>query len=204
LNTYPFAFPVTSITGVTTTTPTNVGDLYGALSSIYCLSRGGVRMKFLDSPAFLADGVTPAPVPTGPFVSYNLSLATANAGLASANFATIAATGAGGQITYKFRTSAPQVFHQQVQNLHCEVQVPQYHRYHSRVNSEHMINGTFTYGINGQRSLATPQIIQHVYGGGGLGNTATSTLCRLGADDVNFGIFISIPPMDPSIGIGSE
>jgi len=88
------------------------------------------------------------------------------------------------------RVCNPQTFHNVLQNQCSEIQTPQYLRYHSRVNSEHMVNASIAYSIP-TNGLASTYSIAHHYPQG----VTNSTLCRAGSDDVNFGTFISIPPM---------
>lgn len=189
VNVIPFAWPILSSLGVTDSTPSVVGDLYGALCSIYCFSRGGVRLKYLDS-------IT-SPVVTQPYVTYLNQMQT-SAGFSVGDYMTQGATNVAGQNTYASRCCAPQVFHQAYTNLACEVQIPQYHKYHSRVNSEHMVNTAIPYVLPAT-SLASTFVVAHHYP-----VTTNTMLARAGSDDVNFGTFISIPPMYQASGLTVE
>jgi len=178
----PFSFPVVHNSGAVVTNPSNVGDLYGALSSIYLFSRGGLRLKFLQTvpPSTTQPNVTTMQVfDTGVFYP-------------GTNFSSASTLDSTGTDSYQLRYCGIQTYHHVQQNLTSEVQVPQYHKWHSRVNSEHMVCGPpVVYGDNGfAGSLATPLILNHKMSGNG-----DLVPCRAGSDDCTFGTFISIPPM---------
>jgi hypothetical protein len=162
--------------------PLIVPDLYSTLMTIFCYSRGGVRLKFLDNLSVNASLVVPPVtyiVPTGSTTYNDMVL---NSTLDS-----------GGQSDFTFRTCAPQVFHQLTQNLASECSVPQYLPFHSRVNSEHYMTVSYALNTANRSSLGTRYAVCHTTG---VANSAYLTqVCRAGADDCNFGCFISIPPM---------
>jgi len=173
----PFAWSPLHNLGATERIPNTVGDLYTVLCSVYCYSRGGVRLKFLDQ--VTSSTTTPAVTYHSPFLG----------GGTLADVVTQSATDGNGVATLQWRTVAPQVFHNIVQNQSSEVQIPQYHRWHSRVNSECMATAIVPYSFV-QNSLAPQMVVTHHF------PVITNTVvCRAGSEDTNFGTFISVPPM---------
>jgi len=189
-NVLPFATSAVVASGATDNTPTVVSDLYGVLSSCYCFARGGVRLKFLD---VLTTAVNL------PVVSYleplpiGSTVATSPAFLGTASY--------NGTTSFAQRTSSPQVYHNFTNNLACELQVPQYHKWHSRVCSDHIASSSLLANYSFvQGSLVTRLNVVHHWSSG----TASSTLCRAASDDTNFGLFISVPPMIVTQGVGTQ
>lgn len=180
-NIIPYAWPVISANGVTDTQPTVVSDLYGVLSSMFCFSRGGIRFKFIEQTP-ITSNLTQA------IVSYTNEALQGSANIN--DYIQTAATDGLGSATYANRNCGVQVFHNVAMNLASEVQVPQYHKYHSRVNSEHMVNSALPYN-NGNTSLTTKVLLSHHYPE----YTSTMIVGRAASDDTNFGTFISVPPM---------
>jgi hypothetical protein len=162
--------------------PLTVCDLYGTLSSIYCYSRGGVRIKFLDN-------LTVNAALTVPPVTYLTSTST----FSYNDVVTNGSVDSSGNGDYSARTCSPQVFHQLTQNLASECSVPQYLPFHSRVNSEHSMTVNYAMTPATRSSLATRIILTHTTGVAA--SAYLTQVARAGADDCNFGCFISIPPM---------
>jgi hypothetical protein len=188
----PFAIPFVNLQGTTATNTNTIGDLYSVLASIFVYSRGGVRIKFLDQ--VLATD-------TQPYVTYYNSLVQTVGSVT--DFYVAANTNGLAQTNYSGRTCAPQVYHQEVNNMASEVQCPQYHAWHSRVNSEHLagvIAGPATTYNLSVSSLATRYVISHHYPV----TAIATTPCRAASDDTNFGLFVSIPPMIQKNGVGTE
>jgi hypothetical protein len=166
--------------------PRTSADLYSEMASIFCYSRGGVRLKFIDPtlasnaadyPAFTYL-VNIANSTSSNVIEFNQTTDINSSNLASAF------------------TATPIAFHHLQANLAGEVMVPQYHRFHSRVNSEHIINNTNTYNVGSRTSLGSKYGVCHKLPAG---SVALTLPARGGADDCNFGCFISIPPMSLSV-----
>lgn len=183
LNVKPFAIPCIYYDSgaFTYTRPALACDLYGRLASCYGMVRGGVRLKFINaetavndkpSATYLYSGVQ------GSSMTYNY-------------FAANAAVDIYGVATYLKRTSGMQVFHNVKSNKVCEVQVPQYHKYHSRNVGSCMQNELFT---TTPSALNCPVGLTHFYGG----VSSNSTIARAASEDTNMGVFISVPPMTAS------
>jgi hypothetical protein len=181
LNVLPFSFSPYWSQAVLVK-PAVVPDLYATLCSIYCYSRGGVRLKFLDNLS-LINSLTVPPVtylvPMGAFTFNNMVTNTILDG--------------GGNSDYTYRFCSPQVFHNISQNLASECVVPQYSQFHSRINSEHSCTVSYAESVGNRGSFGTKFLVTHTTG---VASSAYLTVvCRAGADDCNFGGFISIPPM---------
>lgn len=185
VNVLPFAWCAVTA-GATSDSATNtVGDMYGVLASIFVYSRGGVRLKYLD----LVTGTT-----TTPFITYYCTLGN----IVVADMVQQSATNPLGSTNMHARQCNPQVYHQAIQNLASEVQVPQYHRWHSRVNSQHLCSTALPYSTQ-TSTLTTRYVVAHHYP-----VVTNTTVCRAGADDTNFGTFVSIPPVCSAVGLQTE
>lgn len=178
----PFSYPVIFLDGVSTSLPSHASDLYGRLSSIFLFSRGGVRMKY----------ITNVPASSAVAGTSYLEVIPSGQSYSGTSFYYTNVVDSTGVNLYSSRASGPMAFHHIHQNLAPEMQVPQYHKWHSRVNSEHMINASIPYGQAGLKSsLATPLILNYKFPA--TGGVAVPT--RSGSEDCNFGTFISVPPM---------
>lgn len=156
--------------------PTHNGDFYSTLAACYTLSRGGVRLKILtqntdtskycDS-AFLSE-ISGAGVQT-----FMTSVAFTNSTI---------------------RTFAPYAT-ERFDNPCMEIQIPQYHRYISRINSETPASGIYQY--NSGDSGFAPNLKLNFLSGcqTPATNLKSYTVYRSMSDDGNFGLFKSIPPM---------
>jgi hypothetical protein len=188
LNIYPFACNGTW-SAATPVYPQVTPDLISVLSSIYLYSRGSVRYKIqtnlqnLTNPEFSA-------------VSYMVALP---AGATFTDVFSVGNTDIAVQTSYRARCLTPQVFHHIAQNQAAELSVPQYHRYHSRVNTEHLCMSNIPCIPTTRTALGTAFGITFFAGQ----NPGTTNIVphRLAGDDFNFGGFISIPPMmNASVG----
>lgn len=184
----PFAANVFYVTA-STPYPYNSGDLYSALCGCYALSRGGVRLKFI-APGGNTGGIAP--------VTY---LATYDSGGAARTGMILNSSNdpLGGTNTTGFRLSGPVQFHNVSANFGAEVAVPQYHRYHSRANQDHYVNSNTVLNY----TFANPSISSRsvvYYTQPGLDLLPRTDVARGGSDDINFGVFISVPPMQNALG----
>lgn len=179
LNVRPFNVPVYTDVALTPA-PSHVADLYSILSSIFLLSRGSVRIKVN---AIGAGGVS---------ASEGLSASLYAVPVGVTTFASFDANNLLGLPgTNAFSTSnVLRTYTNFKENLCVEVQVPQYHSMHSRVNFEQYCGTTVT---------TTPQSGNVDVGVSFLnpGTTffETTSIHRSAGDDGNFGFFISIPPL---------
>lgn len=168
-------------------TPNQGGDLYSVLASCYLYSRGGVRLKLIDigikpniSNLWVSTLFHIAPNTIVPYFLGN-SLATYGGG-GSRNFANV--------------LNGPRVFTNLEQERAIEIVCPQYSKPMSRVNWDHAVGSGYNYLVN-TGTHATPYIVEFT-----AMNTAADpktnsvfVAARGGADDCNFGGFISVPPM---------
>jgi len=191
-NFVPFAIPTYIADLVTPIVPSSTSDLYGTIASCFLFSRGGVRLKMIvlnDSDAtgkvrslisYLnardqADGSTPR-IYDAPGTTF-LSNATNS---------------------FEY-TIGPKVLSRTTDGQPLEVYVPQYHRYHSRVNMEHSISTTFPYSWS-KPSTVSSFVVDVQAPGVVAYNAYRANWFRAGADDCNFGVFISIVPMVTATG----
>jgi len=190
VNVLPFATTAVVAAAAIDTTPGVISDLYGVLSSMFCFVRGGIRLKYIEN-------ITSTQNQS--FVSYieQLPIGT-TVGISPVFVTTTSYTGV---TNYSQRTSSPQVYHNGKNNLASEIQVPQYHKFHSRVCSEHLATGSIlaTYNFTRQ-SLATRINVVHHYPDG----ANACVVARAASDDTNFGVFISVPTMVISPGVGTQ
>lgn len=158
-------------------------DIYGTLCSIFAMSRGGVRWKFVE-PLGAANTATNT---LSGFTTVMLDQTTG--AINQMIYENTNLNYLGSQIFTGSSTGTRALFQSAV-GAHPEINVPQYHRYHSRSNLDHMCNTTFTYQT-GVGNLSTRHFVEYYSTNG---NPLAIPL-RSGSDDVNFGCFISIPPM---------
>lgn len=163
-------------------------DIYGTLCSIFALSRGGVRFKFVE-----------------PLQAQNLAtntlcgFTTVTTDTSTGTIGSMMYEGVGNYVSttelFNGTTTGTRSFFQSSVGVHPEVNIPQYHRYHSRSNLDHMCGTTYTYN-NSVGSMSTRHFIEYY-------STNSNPLAypmRAGSDDVNFGCFISIPPLTKVAG----
>jgi hypothetical protein len=184
LNVIPFGCQLANAPPITFPEPFYMNDLYGELTSIFLYSRGGVRFKF--NPVFGA--TTPASV-CASLVYHNGPWSTPDiidAGVVPYGSNAVRAS----TLQARFSTT----YHTIKEDSQVEVSVPQYSKFHSRNNASHLV-GIPSYAVNGT-TLSTPTSLC-IYPNDIEPSTITlvSNVCRAGADDVNFGGFVSIPPM---------
>ena len=178
LNIVPFGVQCGTVIGAVNTPPSVLSDLYARLSVCYVYSRGGVRLKFLDNMAVTTTQPIAVTLDTRPG-----SVTTRS------NLFSWSALNAAGTANTTDHNNMPIVYYRA--GYSGEIQVPQYHRYHSRVNSDCMMNAARPYNdINpylAPRVFVTRATIP-------VSNAGTS-ITRSISDDGNFGCFTSIPPM---------
>jgi len=179
-NVVPFAWPVLS-DAVTFAPASNNTDVYGSLQSIFAYSRGGVRFKFFDYVASVNSGVAQTTI-------NNFDGAGA---FSISTFAFESAADSAGSTSMSTVTNTPQAYANWGANQATEVMVPQYHRYHSRANAAHMVSTHVPY-LLGVEDVTSRVFLSHTL----IENTKTwGRFARSAADDANFGLLVSIPPM---------
>jgi len=178
VNILPFASAAISAGLAVDITPRTTCDLYGALCGCYVLSRGGVRLKIIPSPN------NNSKVTVSYITPFNSSAASVG------DMVLFASSNANGRSDYSDRIHNVQVYDNVSQNKCIEFQVPQYHFWHSRVNSIHMVNSALPATFGGT-SLMTKFSVSTRFSD----NATTPVVCRSGSEDTNFGVFCCIPPM---------
>jgi len=158
---------------------TRWNDLYGDLNGMFMYSRGGVRYKSIP------DGVK-----TGNWVVRTGYPAT---GSYAYNYAQQAGTDT--QPLSKTLMESNYVFAAMDENSSIEFSFPQYSKSHSRLGIFHMTGANrFTLRNQPGASEITAEITQAVDVPADRDDISPAFL-RAGADDVNFGLFVSIPPL---------
>ncbi len=178
LNIVPFGVQCGTVIGTVNTGPSVLSDLYARLASCYVYSRGGVRLKFLDNASVTATQPIAVTLDTRPASSTTRS-----------NLFTWSALNAAGTANTTDHNNMPITYYRT--GYSGEVQIPQYHRYHSRVNSDCMLNAARPYND------ASPFLAPRVFVTRATIPVSTSgaSVLRSISDDGNFGCFTSIPPM---------
>lgn len=157
-------------------------DLYTSIASLYGLSRGGTRLRYLIGGIVQRGIVTPATTPT------NYGCASTSAIALTGTVTDIIAPGAA---TAFVPQAVPNlVLHNLVDDKIIEVQVPQYHTMHSRANAFHMVGPLVPYSVSSGAPSTNLQLVTYTRD-----SFVTFAAARSGADDLNFGQFISVPPM---------
>jgi hypothetical protein len=182
----PFAVPWWTSDLITPIAPAFTSDLYGVLCSIFLFSRGGVRWKAvpvytaateLDAKArisYLVPMINGSPARTTSIVPGAVDI--------SGNPPIAGAFSHGPKVISRTTNAQP-----------IELTVPQYYRWHSRVNAIHITDAA-PYST-ARPSMATPTLLQIAPLGSAALNSGKMVFFRAGSDDTNFGVFISIPPM---------
>jgi hypothetical protein len=178
LNVTPFGIPTgTIVTTVNTPPPVNA-DIYASFASCYVYSRGGVRIKFLD------DVTVTQSAPLSIILDTRDGSTTSRQQLVH-----YAALDPAGTALTSVMNNMPVMYYRA--SFTGEVQVPQYFRFHSRVNSDCVMNVANLYA-NGGAGLAPAVFVTRR--AIPLTNSK-ATVLRSISDDGNFGGFLSIPPM---------
>jgi len=178
INIVPFAIQCGNVFTTVNTLPLQVGDIYSNFASCFVYSRGGVRLKFVDNVAVTA--TQPALV----------SLYTLISVVTKSAYIKYSTTNWNGSTFNTVRNNMPIVYYKP--GYSGEVQVPQYFRYHSRANMDCVVDPTYvSYDDSGVGLAPRIGITRQTFP---LAAVDTNVL-RSGSDDLNFGSFISIPPM---------
>jgi hypothetical protein len=161
------------------TAVTRWNDLYGDLNGMFMYSRGGVRYKSIP------DGVQ-----TGNWVAYT-------GYPSSGTYAQPLAQQATGddQPLSRNLMASNYVFAAMDENSSIEFSFPQYNKSHSRLGILHMSGPTRN--ILGRNPGATEVVVvvTQAVDTPAARDDISPAFMRAGADDVNFGLFVSIPPL---------
>jgi hypothetical protein len=179
LDILPFAIDTGTIVGAVNTAPRVANDLYSRIASCYVYSRGGCRIKFIDNAA-----VTVA-TPIAVWIDSRSAATTTVRG----STLTWSATNSSGTSFATDRNNMPTVYYRP--GYSGEVQVPQYSRYHSRLNSDCVANATNPYSNAGTDYAPTVAVTRNSVPLAVVDTAAYRSI----SDDGNFGSFLSIPPM---------
>jgi hypothetical protein len=151
------------------------GDLYAALASCFGLTRGGVRVRYA-----LETSATTSSKPDYSLISnYPATV-----------FTQMTLNPIGVNLPPINTPSSNIVLTDYLTNKAIEIAVPQYDYHHSRASCDQMVNNSFPLPIGGFGQASSPVSLQTTFS-----VSATKIrIARSGADDLNFGQFISIPP----------
>lgn len=171
--------------------PTTVGDLYSTLSGIYGMSRGGVRFKIFTDAAqsskYPSMAYLEAFDPGEPFVSTSVW--------------SLSSTALGGALNVMNRfNGCPLTVMHANSNFVSEFTVPQYNRYHSRATFDNMVNSNIPAAVV-ENNLMDRNLVTFFIPG--VATITQPQVFRGASDDANFGVFISIPPMQKGLGFQS-
>lgn len=166
----PFALPILKTTAAVPNGKDLINDNLSLISCMYLMSRGGVRLRLR---------VAPGTSMSGTFQRTDL----VNCTSATSNY-----TGIGNGAVSVTSQHQLSTWHNTAEGAAQEVQVPQYHRYHSRLVSDSFYN-TLNYGI--VYSSSTPSRIQVQF------TTPASAVAigRQASDDFQLGYFLGVPPI---------
>jgi hypothetical protein len=191
----PFTYPTLNIDKAVNAYPAQLNDFYGELCSIYALSRGSVNVKLLQ-----------APYSSKAYVCSSYALDNSDA-LQLASFCTPNSSDPYAQATTGVLSNphgSLSSYQHQAQNNSISVRIPQYGHYISRANMDMMINEATPYYTASYNTSPKNVICFRDAGISPTVNTANPTdyytIVRSGADDMNFGVFVSIPPMSLATG----
>lgn len=161
------------------TNTTAWNDLYGDLNGMFMFSRGGVRFKSVPDATISGNWVA--------YMSY----------IHGGTYASPLAqnSSADTQPLSKELNSGNYVFAPMDQNSSIEFTIPQYNKTHSRTGIKHMSGSSRS--ILGREPGATQTVVRitEAIDSPGSRGTISPVFLRAGADDVNFGLFVSIPPL---------
>jgi hypothetical protein len=181
----PFVVNVGHFVAGTYTTTYTYPDLYSILGSCYALHRGSVRIKMIQSLGHAFQNATDNALayyqPAAPnFGDWVINVTTDRFGNADAR-------GASNTITQPFISTLNNGF---------EITVPQYSRTHSRAVGDHIVSPS---SVNSRVTTSTTLdpftlVVDRCAGMG-----AGYYFARCGGDDLEFGMFISVPVMAESV-----
>lgn len=152
-----------------------VFDIFGILSSIYCLQRGGVRHRIMTNAA--TGGIFASLRPVGA----DQAASTEVFDIANTNTQTYMDSSSSSQLAYQMQPLGG-----------IGVSIPYYHYTHSSPCAAQAIGTGANYSFS-QKTGANSVRVQYQFAGNL--NFRLNPIYRSGADDCNFGGFVSIPLM---------
>jgi len=167
----PFSIPIYK-TSATTPVPSDIkNDNLSLMSSMYLYSRGGVRWRSFEYIPSSTSVTTCKLIPTN--------------SLTSSYTGVIASSGAStkqhGLVAYN--TNADGSNH--------EIQCPQYHRFHSRINTDEMYNAGSSLAVNYTIPTTTSYQVEF----GTQNDSNSHDFARQASDDFHCGFFLGVPPI---------
>jgi len=164
----PFAMPIWTTTAGNVSKSDIINDNLTLISSMYLFNRGGVRLRQFDYGTTITSITTAALIPKKASGTYSGYSASSSAG------------------SYPHALVA---YNSTVDGSRSEIQIPQYHRFHSRIFTDSM------YGLikNVDYSVPTTSCVQVEFGNG-----AAASSCDIGrqvADDFQCGFFLGVMPI---------
>lgn len=162
-----------------------INDLYGIMSSFYMYSRGGTRLKFISTGN-----------QTNGLIAMMEPLRIADD---SINSIVVASSNTNNNSDFLPSTqeNLPYVHANSLQDQSVEVSVPMYSTYRNRNNADHLASREVPYRVQtGSLATLTSCFITSVLVDKEEAKpTLKGYFLRAGADDVDFGGFVSIPPL---------
>jgi hypothetical protein len=166
----PFSIPVYKTSALAILGSDIINDNLSLISSMYLYSRGGVRIRTFNY------STLPTTITTAKLLPTNAAT-TAYTGVISSSTSSGAKHGL---VAYNSNTDG---------SLH-EVQLPQYHRFHSRINIDEMYNAVAS--LNVDYSIPTTTCYQVEFGASA---SYTNDYGRQASDDFQCGFFLGVPPV---------
>lgn len=184
----PYAFNWTDSTLLSVASPQG-NDLYGEMCSMFQYSRGSVRLK-VNVPRTVSLGDDNRDFMS---VLYHMPPATSDA---LVNQGAVTYPGGSTPTLRALMNEYQYVVANMNTNSAVEIQVPQYLSTHSRSHTDCGASNTTVYRSQANSHAPRWQIVTSEAGMLDADrNTFVANTLRAGADDVNFGMFVSIPPM---------
>lgn len=188
-----------------------VPDFYSELGSIFCYSRGGVRIKAIprEGVAWRDGTLITTPMTQNTFVTLGSALFSADierSALAE-GWSIFVPTNVTPNKWYNTQTQTSAFNYSLIQNSRdrcIEIQLPQWMRQHSRNNATHQASTDNTYDSNILDEASKSYL--YFYQSPIIGHDIYTSphfildIWRCGADDANFSGFVSIPPMEVYYG----
>lgn len=173
-------------TGIGYDLPNYAADPYSQFGSMFALSRGGVRMKFM--PNFGVE--LKSQIALG-FLDVQYG---GNSGGDYVDFSSVPPSGA--SLSYNMDiTGVPLAMTDLGTRGGLEFQVPAYSRLHSRGGAD-MLSNTQNFHLSGDGTVtSSPDVALWIYRNRTLNPGMNFHIARAMSDDGNFGGFVSIPPM---------
>jgi hypothetical protein len=166
----PFSIPIYKTSSSAIVPSDIINDNLSLISSMYLYSRGGVRWRT--------------------FIYQNLPITTYTAKLLPTNSSSTAYTGVIVSSSSSTAKHGLVSFNSNADGSLHEVQIPQYHRFHSRINTDEMYNAGVAISVD--YSVPTTTCTQVEFGSS---DSYTHDFARQASDDFHCGFFLGVPPI---------